>query len=42
MKNLWILILVLGPFGMAQQTTQTIRGTVNDGRAPLANVAINV
>jgi len=42
MKKLWILLLVLGPFGMAQQTTQTIRGTVNDGRAPLANVAINV
>ena len=42
MKKIWILMLLVGPFLMAQQPGKTIRGKVTDGRSPLANVAISV
>jgi tetratricopeptide (TPR) repeat protein len=42
MKNIWILLILIGPLVFAQQDQKTIRGTVTDGSSPLADVAIAV
>ena len=42
MKKICMLIWFVGPLLMAQQDLKTIRGQVDDGRAPLPDVAISV
>lgn len=42
MKNFLILIFLIGPLVFAQQNQKTIRGTVTDGRSPMADVTIAV
>lgn len=42
MKKILILLLMAGPFLLAQERTKTIRGQVTDGRAPLSDVTVIV
>ena len=42
MRKIWMILLFVGPFLMAQEEVKTIRGQVTDGRDPLPDVAISV
>jgi tetratricopeptide (TPR) repeat protein len=42
MRKIWLILLFVGPFLMAQEGVKTIRGQVTDGRSPLPDVAISV